>query len=176
MRLLLFVLVLCLSQPVVAQPPSPGAEQLLHRLESFIHWPTEVRARGVTFVVGFAGSDPLERVVTQWNASHLMDGRPVLLRRVSSVEEMRQCHMLFLGRSMTRQVPAIVRALWDAPVLTVAAIPGFGHMGGMVELPDVPVSGRRFHLNPVAARRAGLGFHVGLLSVSTVLRVWRDAE
>jgi hypothetical protein len=161
-----------------AVPLVRGSEhgRLLHRLAMFVHWPAEAQRRADLLVVGLAGSDPLERVVSEWGEGTLPDGRRVTFRRVQRVAEMRQCHVLFIGRSLTRQVPAILLSLDNATVLTVGAIPGFGHMGGMVELPDRPEARRRFHLNPLAARRAGLAFHVGLLTVSTVVHPLGEAE
>jgi len=159
-------------------PPVQASDhgRLLHRLASFVHWPAEAQRRTDLLIVGLAGSDPLERMVSGWGEGTLPDGRRVTFRRVQRPAEMRQCHVLFIGRSLTRQVPAILTSLESATVLTVGAIPGFGHMGGMVELPDRPEARRRFHLNPLAARRAGLTFHVGLLTVSTVVHSLGEGE
>jgi hypothetical protein len=63
----------------------------------------------------------------------------------------------------------IVSTLRNSSVLTVSEVPGFADAGGMIEfvIEDDKV---RFHINPAAARAAGLTVSSRLLSVASSIR------
>jgi len=89
-----------------------------------------------------------------------LQGAPIQWRKVSRIDEVRGCHVLFVaesGLSLTQ--------LAGLPVLTVSDLPGFAQQGGVIGL--VRQSGRlRFEVNRGVAQAAGLRLSVDLLSLA----------
>lgn len=138
----------------------PVLTQLLH----FIQWP-EAPAGGERLIVGLAGYAEQPAAELYRKAAN----RPVEFRAVQSAAQMRECHVVLFGLLFTGRMEGLLRALNGLPVLTIAAIPGFARMGGMVELPALS-EGHKLTVNLIAARRSGFRIHPGLVSVAEVLR------
>lgn len=140
---------------------------LTYRLARFVQWSEQGPSAGV-FVVGIVGEDALAGPFKE-RLEHLrIAGRLVQVRSVAAPEEMRRCQMLFVGSTAGGQVRTILQRLEGAQVLTVSAIPGFGQMGGMVELVLTEPWRRPVVLNTEVARRNGIRFHAGLLPVANL--------
>jgi len=131
-------------------------------LTQFIEWPGAAghHQRLIVGIVGYAEPPQIPPDPIQ---SRRLEFRPVSL-----ISQMRECHVVLFGRVAPIQVDAFLQALRTEPVLTVAAIPGFARMGGMVEFTGL-AQGRKFLLNLVAARRSGFRIHPGLMSVADFL-------
>ncbi|MEX8495415.1 YfiR family protein [Sphaerotilus sp.] len=93
-----------------------------------------------------------------------LQGVPIQWRKVTRLEEVRGCHVLFMAESGLS-----LANLGGWPVLTVSDLPGFAQQGGMIGL--VRQSGRlRFEVNRGVAQSAGLRLSADLLSLAmTVL-------
>lgn len=138
----------------------PVLTQLLH----FIQWPGGA-ASGERLIVGLAGygEQPAPEVYRK------AASRPVEFRAVSTAAQMRECHVVLFGLLSGSRMETLLEALHGQPVLTIAAIPGFARMGGMVELPAL-TEGHRLTVNLMAARRSGFRIHPGLVGVAEFLR------
>lgn len=160
---LLLALLCCLWAAEGKAERKENGEWLL-RLASFVQWPEAIRSGPV--VVGLLGSDEDEMVAPGLIAER---GRPLLIKHVSTVDEIRRCHIVLVGRSHAGRARHLLRSLEGTPTLTISVVYGFSQMGGMVELREL--RGRKmFLLNTDAARRANLVFHPGLLSVVRLAR------
>ncbi|MFN7932966.1 MAG: YfiR family protein [Bryobacteraceae bacterium] len=138
----------------------PVLTQLLH----FIQWP-EATAGGERLIVGLAGYG--EQPPAEWYRKAA--SRPVEFRAVQSAAQMRACHVVLFGLLFSGRLESLLQALSGHPVLTIAAIPGFARMGGMVELPALS-EGHKLTVNLIATRRSGFRIHPGLVSVAEFLR------
>jgi len=143
-----------------------------------VQWPEALRNGPV--VVGLVGNDDGDSRAGGWTSGSYpatMEGRTrvLLIRRVHTVEEMRRCHIVLVGRSHLVQARELIKLLDGAATLTVSSLTGFSEMGGMVEIRE-EAGKRLFRLNADAARRSKLAFHPGLLSVATLARVEAASE
>jgi hypothetical protein len=144
---------------------------ILLRIARFVEWPNP--SSRPPFVIAVAGSDPDEPELCQFSSTEGPQPVLVAVRRVSLLSEMRRSRILFLGRSLGANMKTILHGLDGSGVLTVSSIPGFGEMGGMVEVSNQP-EGPPLILNADAARRGGFRFHVGLLSVARLAHSGKD--
>jgi hypothetical protein len=147
-----------------------NSEGRLSCLLKFVRWPSDTRPG--PFIVGIAGSDSDEVLLREVLEGQRLLGRPVQFRAVHRIDEMRRCHLLYLGRTLGPRMREILPQLAGSGVLTVAAIPGFGAMGGMVELSGKESLGssKGIVLNAEAGRRSGFSFGAGLLAVVDIAR------
>ncbi|MBL8229182.1 MAG: YfiR family protein [Bryobacterales bacterium] len=187
-------LLVCLSFPIVFEPakaenrlPTNGPE-LLYQLARFVEWPAGLlqnndKSAGRTqssqpepFLIGLAGFDPSFENLRRGLEGRRLRGRPVIVRRASTLSDMRRSHVLFLGISERPHVRHMLAALRGANVLTVSAIPGFAQLGGMVEIAPQEFSRHLLAVNPAEVRRSGLGLNPSLLNVVSVARTESEPE
>lgn len=82
-------------------------------------------------------------------------GRPLMIRRLASLEEPKPCHAAFISPSENSQVEEILGALQHQSVLTVGETEGFLHRGGVINfITEKGTVG--FEINLDAAEQADL--------------------
>lgn len=67
-------------------------------------------------------------------AGRVIRGRMLLVRAAASADEARGCHVLFFPELDARRFVGSLRALQDAPILTIGEADGFIDIGGMIGL------------------------------------------
>lgn len=115
---------LCLSGPAWAQAVPVQRESavkaaFLYKFGAFVDWPAGTFERpDAPFVIGVAGDDAVAADLEQLVTGRNLDGRPVVLRRVSpDAGTFAGVHVLFVGRRSTRLHELLAAAA--GPVLTV---------------------------------------------------------
>lgn len=135
----------------------------------FIDWPADAFPDAeAPFVIGILGVDPFRRSLDDVVRNETVRNRKVVVRHFARVEDLRLCHILFIGTSEERLLPRILAELNRRPILTVSEIEGFVNDGGMIRfyMQDAKV---RFRINNEAARAAHLTISSKLLRVAEVL-------
>ena len=141
----------------------------LYNFASFVEWPESAFAGPeAPFVVGILGHDPFGRVLDEVVAGERMKNRPIVLRRVSRIEEAGGCHILFVSASERRRMQEILDRFRHAPVLTVADFPDFVETGGAIGF-RTEDNRLKVDVNARAARAAGLTVSSKLLKVARVI-------
>jgi hypothetical protein len=176
MRLLM--LALCCIDLLASENREPSRttvapENIILRLVRLVQWPEAGRPAGPLRVC-VAGSDSVEAEVIAGLDGQVAASAPFHLRRVSTIAEMRACHVLFIGQSLRGQWRDIQAALDRFPVLSIAAFPGFSLSGGIVELSLL--QNRPFIINAGAAKRNGFSFHPSLITIAEVARSAESME
>ena len=151
----------------------PTADQVkavfLFNFAQFVEWPdTAFADPGSPLVIEIFGEDPFGTFLDETVTGETVRGRPLVVRRTRRIEDIRNCHILFLSPSEESRFDAILAALKDRPVLIVSDAPGFVRRGGMVAF---AFEQRRVHvkINPDAARTAGLTISSKLLHVAEIV-------
>jgi hypothetical protein len=121
-----------------------------------VEWPAE-RATGAdnSLVLCTLGEDPFQGLLEGTVAGKAVGNRILRVRHLGQPQDMQACQIVFLGRAQSKQIPTLVSALHQAPVLTVGETAGFLDAGGMIDflLEDNKV---RFEVNLDAAESADL--------------------
>lgn len=133
----------------------------LYNFASFTEWPPPA-APGMAVCV--LGHDPFGPALDALNGK-TVQGAAIEVRRVSTATEARACRVVFIGTRNDADLDALLAALRDAPVLTVADGPDAARRGIMIGL--VTEAGRvGFEINIAAARSAGLTLSSKLLRLA----------
>lgn len=141
----------------------------LYNLIAYTEWPRSAFASGDSpMVVGVLGEGPVSGLLEEFLASERCQGRRVVLRRLSSATEGRSCHVVYVARSSQGQWPAIARALFRAPVLTVSDADDFAKNGGMIQL-AIERNKLRLVVNLGVAHGAGLSISSKVLRLAHVI-------
>jgi hypothetical protein len=136
----------------------------------FVEWPSDVPAsRANEFTICVLGRDPFGISLDSTVAGENIEGKTVVVRRISKVSDATQCHVLFISASEDRQLHQILSTLGKLSILTVSDIANFLQQGGMVEF---LIAGQRirFSVNLAAVREAHLNLSSELLKVAAEVR------
>ena len=140
----------------------------LFNIAKFTEWPeSKFAANDSPLVIGcfcdagFAGI--LERTV----AGKTAGTRRIAVRRVAGAEDMRGCHILFVGSAQTGSAGPLLARAKDLNVLSVGETDGFLGRGGMVNFYNEQDT-VHFEINPKTAERAGLKLSSRLLTVARI--------
>jgi hypothetical protein len=166
--------------------PTPAAAQqlempeyqakalFLYHFAQLCEWPASAFATPDSpILIGVLGEDPFGRFLEDAVKGKSIGGRKLVIERSRRLEDVEDCHLVFVSASEKERVPRIVAALGRKPALTVSDIDGFAERGGVIRLfqqDDQP----RFAINPVAAERAGLTLSSRLLRLATIVRPLED--
>jgi hypothetical protein len=171
-----------LASPMATAAPAPRAPspefqvkagQLFH-FTGFVEWPSAAfRDPEAPLVIGVLGDDPFGSVLDELVRDEKINGHPLVARRYRHVEDVTDCHILFISGSEAADFPRILAQLHGRSVLTVGDTDGFIRAGGMVRF--VIESGKvRQRINVAAARAAGLTISSMLLRLATIVTPDKD--
>jgi hypothetical protein len=141
----------------------------LFNFAQFVDWPAEAfPASDTPLVICVLGNDPFGGALDQTVRDERRGGRPFLVRRHRSVDEIKTCHILFISRSEGDRPQAILAGLKQRPILTVSDADRFAERGGMIRF----VTDRnriRIQLNLAATEAAHLTISSKLLRVAEII-------
>lgn len=168
--LLVLALVLCLPSAGWSQVAQPSEYQIkaafLFNFAKFVEWPPQAFAnQDSPMVIGVLGEnvfgDSLERAVR----NKAINNHSLQFRVYHSLDEITNCHVLFISSSEEARYGKILDALNGLNVLTVSESDHFIDSGGMINfvLEDKRI---RFQINNQAAQKAGLKISSKLLSLA----------
>jgi hypothetical protein len=133
-------------------------------------WPPEALPDGQPFVVGVLGEDPFGRTLDRILEGQAIHGRPAQVRRLSSLEELREpLQILFVSTSERGHFARVLRRLQGTPVLTVSEEDGFAEAGGMVNFVLTPEGRVRFEINQAESEAAGLRMSSQVLKLARIV-------
>lgn len=160
-------LVVLLLLPVTA-PADTVAEDnvkagLVLNFAKYTEWPAGAPA-GDNLRVCALGNQPLSGKLAQMRGRQAQ-GREIQVRVSVRADEWRDCHILFVPASEQQHLDAVLRAVAQAPVLTVSDIGGFAQSGGIIGL-KLRAGRFRFDINLAIARKAGLVLSSQLLKLA----------
>ncbi len=159
------------------KPPEYHAKGVfIGRVSSFIQWPEGlgVNDKSRPFIIGIIGENPffvkekgedapqnwLEEIYVQ--QKNKIKGKPVEVRLISDIDEIRGCNLLFISKSEKKMVPEIVAAARESHVLTFSDTDGFAKKGVHINL--ILKSGKlKYEINQAAVEESGLKVKFQLL-------------
>lgn len=113
-------------------------------------------------------------------AARYLDGETLNQRNVDirfhvMSDDLSQCQLVYVARSLENQLGAVLPPLHSRRILTVSDIPDFATRGGILGLKIVD-NRIRFEANPAVAKRAGLRLSAQLLRHADVVGEERAKE
>lgn len=167
------LLITAFAFPVQAQ--APGVEEykvkaaFLYSFTKFVQWPNNgVRDGRVNFALGILGDDPFGRSIDAVVKGKTFNGHPIGIKKSHKLEDLRDCHILFISAAENRRMGQHLGALNGTPALTVSDAEGFARQGGMIEL-FLENNRVRLAVNRKAIERAGLTVSSKLLSLARIV-------
>jgi hypothetical protein len=169
-RALLLVLCFGAGGSVGAAPTEYEVKAaFLYHFAQFSGWPPQSFASSnAPLIIGIIGADPFGPSLDAFVKGEEVSGHSLVIKRLSTDNEISTCHILFVGRSEQNRVPALLKKLRGYPVLTVSEVEHFGEQGGIIHF-IMEKGAVHFEINPAAAERAGLKINSKLLRVARIV-------
>ena len=139
----------------------------LFNFAKFVDWPLESFASDVEpLQVCFLGGESVSKTFRSLEGKTIK-GRSLQTKIVTQLEDLQECHILFIGDSELPRWPQIQDFLDQSSVLTVSDSEGFTDQGGMISFK--PQNNRiRFLINLDNTQSAGLKLSSQLLQLAEV--------
>ena len=163
----------CVATIATAETPALSEYQVkalfLFNFAKYVYWPPHAFADdSAPIVIGLVGQDNFGDNFKQAITGKTINGRPVVVKHVSSEQEYKGCHILFISASEKSGLPEILNAVKDSPVLTVGETERFLAQTGMINFTKKE-NKIRLEINLGAVQRANLKISSKLLSVADVV-------
>jgi len=137
----------------------------------FVDWkPGTFADTNSPITVGIYGDDNIagefERMIEGGRA---VEGRPIVLERITSEQQITNCQVLFIARSERHRTRAVIEKTKGSSVLTVGETEDFLEEGGIINM--VPRDRKiRLQVNLGTARDSHLNISARLLKVADVVK------
>jgi hypothetical protein len=158
------------SAPVLAAPSEYQVKAVfLFNFAQFVDWPAEAFPRpDAPFVIGILGQDPFGSQLDDVVRGETVNKRTLVVERYRSVEEIRNCNILFIGSNEAGHLDEILMALKGRSILTVGDADSAGQRGVMIQL--VNENNRiRLRINVAAAKAGNLTISSKLLRPAEIV-------
>lgn len=146
-----------IAPSVIAEAPESAVKAAyLTKFAPFVVWPaTAYSNANAPLVICVQGADPFGGELERLSAGKRLGSHPIIVRRVETLEPDSGCHIAYVAGSPAQPASAALKAVAQAPVLTVTDEESPGGGKGIVRL--FLSNGRvRFAIDPDMASRAGL--------------------
>jgi hypothetical protein len=165
---LIGVLILCSAQPGAAEDFEHQLKaEFIDRFIRFVDWP-ESEPAATHFIIGVYGRSPVFSHISEIAEQRLVKGRVAAVRRVSDLDDLASCQVVFISGSARNRLDEILERTAGLPVLTVADSEGFGARGVLINLYRDGTY-LRFEINRGAVDRSGLKFSSQLLRLARLI-------
>ena len=179
MTLLLWIYVLS-TQSVFAQTLETDRgyqikANMLYHFSQFVEWPNNASIQNSDiFVIAVLGNDPFGAVLDSTLAGRTIHGKTLIIRRYTSVEEVQDVDLVFLGASKDGRLKEDLDHLRRRHILTVGESSRFSQHGGIIRFLEIK-NNVRFEINREAASLAGLGLSSQLLVLAITTKSIRSS-
>lgn len=146
----------------------------IYNFTKFTDWPPGAfSSPTASLVIGILGEDPFGDTMEDVVRGEVVRGRPLVIKRLRPDDDLRACHILFIARSETQRLPAVLSQLKGTPVLSVGETSGFAEQGGMINL-LLADSILKIEINQAALEQAGLQISAKLLKLARLVKTSRS--
>jgi len=175
----LALLVATAITPAVHAQTTPAREYqvkavFLFNFAQFVHWPPQAFAESqAPLVIGVLGDDPFGSSLDDAVRGELVNNHPLVIQRYRRVEDVGDCHILFISQSEAGQLEQIFDRLKGRSILTVSDADEFTHRGGMIRF--VTEKNRvRLRVNLEVAKASNLAISSKLLRPAEIVTTRED--
>lgn len=134
----------------------------LFNFAKFMHAPAH---NPDSFTIAVVGKSPMGPMLETLTTNEKIDGRPLKVIQAASVDQARNCDIVFLSESETPRMDKDLATLAGSNALTVSSVPDFVQRGGVIQF-QVVNNRVRFVVNLDAASKAKITLSSELLKVA----------
>jgi hypothetical protein len=160
--------------PAISDQPVTATRSLVEagfitKFPLFVRWPDPSwQNPGASFVVGVLGDTPVFAHLRQIANHTTVDGSPLIIRQVHTLDEIDRCQLLYIAASEEKRLEDILEYCREKPILTVGSGEGFARRGVHINfyLADGFV---RFEINQKSCESTGLSLSFRLRDIARIV-------
>jgi len=162
------------NTPAQSSPEYQLKAVFLFNFAQFVEWPASAFPEPDTPLgICILGEDPFGGYLDETVRGETVGNHPLAVQRYRTVDEIRDCHILFVSRREQGHLSEILDSLKGHSVLTVSDAERFASRGGMIRF--VTDHNRiRLRINLEAARAANLTLSSKLLRPAQIVPLGKD--
>jgi hypothetical protein len=173
LRCVASALLLFAATPMSAQTVRASASDVqavfLFNFAQFVEWPSDAFANAkAPLVIGILGEDPFGSVLDETVRGETVRGRAFKIRRFRRVDDVKDCHILFISKSSGSRLADVLAAVKGRPILTVSNSDDFEEEGGIIRF-VIEQSKIRLSIDLEAAQATRLTLSSKLLRSAAIL-------
>lgn len=136
----------------------------LYNFAKFIEWPADTGTLNICIL----GEDHFGRDIDDIEEKAAA-GKVLSIRRIKAVQDIKQCHMLFISSSENERLASILAVAHGLNILTVSDTDGYAERGVIINFYEEQ-NKIRFEINKDAAERSGLKISSKLFSLARIVQ------
>lgn len=151
----------------------------LYHFTTYVNWPESALSDDV-FTIAVLGSEAVADELAVFLPGHAIQGRPMRVRRVASIDDLNGAEVLYIGPGENRRLARHLKAVGSRPLLVVTDDPNGLQNGAMINFRIVDER-VRFEISLNSAHQAGLELSSRLLSAAmsveaagAIMKLWRE--
>lgn len=138
------------------------------KLTSYVEWPSEAFIQTPdSFVITILGNDPFQNVIDYFEGK-IIKGRKLRIRRIKTVNDIGNSHVLFISSSESQRIKEIIAAIQNMNTLTIGDSEGFAKRGVIINF-FIEKCSVRFEINPAAVSRSKLKISSRLFRLAKII-------
>lgn len=155
-----FVVLTFLNIKIYSQSSVAQAQAIfVYNFTRLIEWPAEYKTGD--FVIAIYGAGELSNEIKPYTSSKMVGSQPIKVIKINTIDELSKCHILFVGFSKTKELPAITAKVGNNSTLLITEKKG-GIDGGATINFTLVEDKLRFELKASNATKVGLKIHSNL--------------
>ncbi len=139
----------------------------IYNFAKFIEWPQQATANTAPLQLCTLLDKPATHKLNLLQGREAQ-GREIQIKALGLNDSPAQCHMLYIALANKQQSRRLLKALNNAPILTISDSPGFAEMGGMIGL-YIEAERLQFAVNLPVTQQAGLKLSARLLQMAHIV-------
>jgi hypothetical protein len=126
---ILFALVLSIGAFAQERPTHEIHAAMLFNFIKYVQWPDDA---GGEFVVGVIGEDDVFSTLKTWYDGKPKGNKKYVIKKLSSGTDAASCHVVYVGKSKSKEFENVKNTITGKPVLTVTDGNGLGQKGSCI--------------------------------------------
>ena len=142
----------------------------LFNFTQFVNWPpSDFINTNQSFCIGVLGDDPFGSFLDETVQGEKVNGHPLIIQHYHNVADIKNCQLLFISRSESKQLDQTLATLKGKSVLTVSDMDDFAQNGGIIGF-VTEEDKIHFRINLDAAKNANLTISSQLLQLAEIVK------
>jgi len=142
----------------------------IEKFTRFVEWPKESEIGDTLkpFVIGTLGENSFDTTLRKIFSTRKIRDKKVVVRRISGMEEIADCHLLFISNISKEKLQTVLSSIKGRPILTVSDTESFATSGVLINF-YVLNNKLRFEINERAVRESKLTFSYLLMQIARIV-------
>ena len=139
----------------------------LEKFARFSEWPQDVKMD--TFKITILGKSPFQGALEKMYTSYNIKKKPVSINYISSVDDIDNCHIMFVSKTMSRQLDTIIQKVGSKPILTVGETNGYVNKGVIINFFKTNKGTVHFEISKKNVKESGIKMDILLLNFAELV-------